>query len=66
MALRPGANSLQIGEWIADPTDDSLTRGAERLRLDPRAMQLLLRLARSPGEVVAQNTCSTTSGRRGG
>jgi TolB-like protein/DNA-binding winged helix-turn-helix (wHTH) protein/Tfp pilus assembly protein PilF len=56
MALQPGANSLQIGEWIADPSDDSLTRGAERTRLDPRAMQLLLRLARSAGEVVSQST----------
>lgn len=56
MAFRPGANSLQIGEWIADPSDDSLTRGGERTRLDPRAMRLLMRLARSPGEVVSQNT----------
>jgi transcriptional activator of cad operon len=56
MALRPGANSLRVGEWIADPSDDSLTRGEERTRLDPRAMQLLLRLARSPGEVVSQGT----------
>ncbi len=56
MALRPGENSLHIGEWIADPSDDSLTRGTERTRLDPRAMQLLLRLARSPGTVVSQNT----------
>jgi TolB-like protein/DNA-binding winged helix-turn-helix (wHTH) protein/Tfp pilus assembly protein PilF len=56
MALRPGENSLHIGEWIADPSDDSLTRGTERARLDPRAMQLLLRLARSAGTVVSQST----------
>ncbi len=54
MGARPGKNALQIGEWIADPDDGSLTRGAESSRVDPRAMQLLLRLARSPGEVVSQ------------
>lgn len=45
---------LQIGEWIADPRDDSLARGAERVKLEPRTMRLLMRLAQTPGEVVSQ------------
>ena len=45
---------LQIGEWIADPRDDSLVRGAERVKLEPRTMRLLMRLAQTPGEVVSQ------------
>jgi transcriptional activator of cad operon len=56
MASRPGPNALRIGEWIADPADDSLTRGAESLRIEPRMMRLLLRLARTPGEVVSQDS----------
>src|SRR6185436_18844425 len=45
---------VQIGEWIADPRDDSLVRGAERVKLEPRTMRLLMRLAQTPGEVVSQ------------
>jgi TolB-like protein/DNA-binding winged helix-turn-helix (wHTH) protein/Tfp pilus assembly protein PilF len=46
---------MQIGEWIADPDDDSLTRGEESARIEPRMMRLLVRLARTPGEVVSQD-----------
>ena len=45
---------VQIGEWIADPRDDSLVRGAERVKLEPRTMRLLMRLAQTHGEVVSQ------------
>jgi TolB-like protein/DNA-binding winged helix-turn-helix (wHTH) protein/tetratricopeptide (TPR) repeat protein len=45
---------LQIGEWLVDPRDDSLTRGAERVKIEPRTMRLLVRLAQSPGVVVSQ------------
>jgi TolB-like protein/DNA-binding winged helix-turn-helix (wHTH) protein/Flp pilus assembly protein TadD len=55
MASRPGPNAKLIGEWIADPDDDSLTRGAESARIEPRMMRLLMRLARTPGEVVSQD-----------
>jgi len=55
MASRPGPNAMRIGEWIADPDDDSLTRGAESARIEPRMMRLLVRLARAPGEVVSQD-----------
>lgn len=55
MASRPGPNAMQIGEWIADPDDDSLTRGAESARIEPRMMRLLVRLARTPGEIVSQD-----------
>ncbi len=45
---------LHIGEWLVDPRDDSLARGAERLKIEPRTMRLLMRLAQTPGEVVSQ------------
>ncbi len=50
---RPG--SWQIGDWVADPTDDTLSRGAEVSKLEPRMMRLLLRLAEHPGAVVSQD-----------
>jgi TolB-like protein/DNA-binding winged helix-turn-helix (wHTH) protein/tetratricopeptide (TPR) repeat protein len=46
---------LQIGDWLVDPRDDSLTRGAERVKIEPRTMRLLVRLAQTPGAVVSQD-----------
>ena len=45
---------LQIGDWLVDPRDDSLVRGAERVKIEPRTMRLLMRLAQSPGTVISQ------------
>lgn len=44
---------VKIGEWIADARDDSITRGSERVKIEPRTMRLLLRLAQAPGAVVS-------------
>ena len=46
---------ILIGEWLVDPRDDSVTRGSERVKLEPRTMRLLMRLAQTPGEVVSQD-----------
>lgn len=52
--LMPPANDpVVIGEWLVDPRDDSVTRGTERVKLEPRTMRLLMRLAQSPGQVVS-------------
>jgi TolB-like protein/DNA-binding winged helix-turn-helix (wHTH) protein/Tfp pilus assembly protein PilF len=53
-SLTPGREAVQIGAWVADPGDDSLTRGGERVKLEPRMMKLLLRFAKEPGVVVSQ------------
>ena len=45
---------LLIGDWLADPRDDSLTRGSERVKVEPRTMRLLMRMALTPGVVVSQ------------
>ena len=47
----PGA--WRIGAWSADPSDDTLTRGTEVMKIEPRMMRLLLRLAESPGAVLS-------------
>jgi len=52
-AERPRA--FAVGDWLADPTCDALTRGDERVKIEPKAMEVLVLLARHQGEVVAQN-----------
>jgi TolB-like protein/DNA-binding winged helix-turn-helix (wHTH) protein/tetratricopeptide (TPR) repeat protein len=44
---------LQIGEWLADPALDTISRGTESQKLEPRTMRLLLCLAKSAGSVVS-------------
>jgi transcriptional activator of cad operon len=44
---------LQIGEWIVDPHTDTISRGSESQKLEPRTMRLLLLLAESPGAVIS-------------
>src|SRR5271169_4638827 len=44
---------VQIGEWIVNPTLDTISRGPEKHRLEPRTMQLLMCLANPAGAVVS-------------
>jgi DNA-binding winged helix-turn-helix (wHTH) protein len=54
MSAQVRGAAWQIGAWIADPSDDTLARGAESLKIEPRMMRLLLCLARSAGTVLSQ------------
>ena len=49
----PNATTLRIGAWLVDPTSGQISRAGETLRLDARALRLLLHLAQKPGEVVS-------------
>jgi DNA-binding winged helix-turn-helix (wHTH) protein len=53
--MAPATDPVQIGDWLVDPRDDSLKRGAERVKLEPRTMRLLMRLAQAPGTVVSHD-----------
>lgn len=53
--MPPIKEPVLIGDWLADPRDDSLSRGTERVKLEPRTMRLLMRLAQAPGIVVSQD-----------
>ena len=53
--MQPVNDPLMIGDWLVDPRDDSVARGSERVKLEPRTMRLLMRLAQTPGEVVSQD-----------
>jgi transcriptional activator of cad operon len=44
---------VKIGEWIVNPALDTISRGTETHKLEPRTMQLLLCLANSAGTVVS-------------
>jgi transcriptional activator of cad operon len=52
----PTGNSdgaVQIGEWIVNPSLDTISKGTETQKLEPRTMRLLMCLASSAGEVVS-------------
>jgi transcriptional activator of cad operon len=53
MAPQESSSVVQIGEWIVHPAIDSISRGPETQKLEPRAMRLLMCLANSAGEVVS-------------
>lgn len=43
---------FRIGEWLVDPSRNRLTRDGVEVRVEPKAMDVLLGLARTPREVV--------------
>jgi transcriptional activator of cad operon len=45
-------HSVQIGEWRVDPSLDQITRGGKAVKLEPRAMGVLMCLAEHAGQVV--------------
>lgn len=46
---------FRIGGWSVAPDLDELRRGSERVRLEPKAMHVLVFLARRPGEAVTRD-----------
>lgn len=44
---------FQLGEWRVEPALDQISRGQETVRLEPRTMRLLVRLAEAPGRVIS-------------
>ncbi len=48
------ARELTVGDWRVRPLLGVIERASRTVRLQPRVMDLLLRLARSPGEVVTR------------
>jgi TolB-like protein/DNA-binding winged helix-turn-helix (wHTH) protein/cytochrome c-type biogenesis protein CcmH/NrfG len=53
MPAQHSSSVVQIGEWTVHPALDSISRGAETQKLEPRMMRLLMCLADSAGEVVS-------------
>jgi TolB-like protein/DNA-binding winged helix-turn-helix (wHTH) protein len=44
---------VRIGDWVAHPETDTISRAGEVQKLEPRTMRLLLLLAETPGAVVS-------------
>lgn len=45
---------LRIGEWQADPAANELRRGPHVVRVEPKAMEVLMLLARQPGQLITR------------
>mgnify|MGYP001812719513 CR=1 FL=1 len=54
-----------IAEWRVSPQEDSLTLGDKTVRLEPRAMEVLVYLASRPGDVVTRAELEETVWRGG-
>jgi transcriptional activator of cad operon len=50
---RPPPATLRIGDWSVNPIAGQISRGADTVRVEARAMRLLLCLAENAGEVVS-------------
>lgn len=46
--------ALRIGDWRADPATNELARDGETVRLEPKAMEVLVFLAERAGQVVSR------------
>lgn len=44
---------FRVGGWRVEPALDQISRDQETVRLEPRTMRLLVRLAEAPGQVVS-------------
>lgn len=47
--------SLRVGDWLVDPQANTLTRGAQSVRIEPKAMDVLVVLADRAGRVVSRD-----------
>ncbi len=47
--------SLGIGDWSVDRSTNQIRRGSEVLRLEPKAVDLLMALAQRAGEVISRD-----------
>lgn len=53
MSVESGVQRLKVGEWLIEPALDQISRAGEIVKLEPRMMRLLVRLAATPGQVVS-------------
>lgn len=48
------AQRLHVGEWSVDPATNDISRGDERVHLEPKVVDLLVALAERAGQVVSR------------
>lgn len=53
-AVKAEAAALRVGEWVVAPELNQISRTGERVRLEPKAIELLIFLAQRAGDVVSR------------
>jgi TolB-like protein/DNA-binding winged helix-turn-helix (wHTH) protein/Tfp pilus assembly protein PilF len=49
------ANDFRVGEWLVQPSLNSISRNGSSVRLEPKVMEVLVCLASRPGETVPKD-----------
>lgn len=52
----PADNRLRVGDWIVEPDLNQLSTQGRAVKVEPKAMAVLLHLANRPGQVVGRET----------
>lgn len=47
---------IRLGDWVIDPSANSLARGSRSVQIEPMVMDVLVCLANHSGEVVSRDT----------
>ncbi|WP_455197956.1 winged helix-turn-helix domain-containing tetratricopeptide repeat protein, partial [Kaarinaea lacus] len=55
------ASRFRVGDWVADPDTGRLQRLGEEVKLEPKAMQVLVYLAENQGKVVSREALEATA-----
>ena len=50
----PASSRLRVGDWTVEPALFQLSAGGKTVKLEPKAMSVLVYLAARPGEVVSR------------
>ena len=49
-----GGMRLQVGDWTVEPSLNQLSSAGRTVKVEPKAMSVLVQLAQRPGEVVSR------------
>jgi adenylate cyclase len=52
----PAQGNLKVGDWTVEPDLNQLSSPGKAVKIEPKAMSLLLHLANRPGEVVSRES----------
>jgi TolB-like protein/DNA-binding winged helix-turn-helix (wHTH) protein/Tfp pilus assembly protein PilF len=56
----PGKERLQVGDWAVEPALNQLSAAGKTVKLEPKAMAVLVYLANRPGQVVSREALLST------
>src|SRR5260370_28582961 len=54
--VAPAKNRLRVGDWTVEPELNQLSTQGRAVKVEPKAMAVLLHLANRPGQVVGRKT----------